>query len=440
MKIKMSENSRPTPYEVARDLYGNRYHGAEVLFVAGSIRRNEATATSDIDLVVVFPKLEHAYRESFMHQGWPVEAFVHDPESLNYFFWEIDAKDGTPSLACMVVEGQPLPEANPLVNKLKSLADQVLQMGPAKYSDDQLKNARYGINDLLDDLRCPRNHFEAKAIGAKLHEQLGDFWFRAQGKWSASDKHIPRRMQKLDPAFAQTWVQAFDMAFGGDARALIRMTETVLDQFGGAIFDGYRRDAPREWKKALPPSKNIFSDFRLSPLGSGLLSDETVLEHSKLGKIEVRLAELDDVQSLRKLLNAAYKRLADLGLNYNATFQDDELTAEGLADGRTFVLDLNGQLVGTMKLRKHNYIDERPCLYLSRFAVRPDLQGQGLGMHLLELAEQIAKREGFLCMQLDTAQPAEHLVVFYQKFGFQIRRPIYYEGKTYCSWILEKPL
>lgn len=436
----MNEISRPTPYEVARDLYENRYSGAEVLFVAGSFRRNESTATSDIDLVVVFPRLEQAYRESFVHQGWPVEAFVHDPESLNYFFWEIDAKDGTPSLPSMVVEGHPIPEISPLVNRLKSLADQVLQIGPAKYSDDQLINARYGIGDLLDDLRGPRDNFEAKTTAAKLHEQLGDFWFRVQGKWSASGKHIPRRMQKLDPAFAKIWVQAFDMAFEGDSFPLIKMTETVLDQFGGAIFDGYRRTAPKDWKKALPPSKNMDSDFKLSPVGSGLLLEETFLEHSKLGKTEVRLAHLGDVHNLRKLLNSAYKRFADLGLNYNATFQDDELTADGLADGRTFVLDLNGQLVGTMKLRKHNYIDDRPCLYLSRFAVQPNLQGQGLGLHLLKLAEQIARREGFLCMQLDTAQPAEHLVIFYQNCGFKIMRPIYYEGKTYCSWILEKSL
>lgn len=46
----MSEISRPTPYEIARELLESRYRGAEVLFVAGSIRRNEATATSDTQI------------------------------------------------------------------------------------------------------------------------------------------------------------------------------------------------------------------------------------------------------------------------------------------------------------------------------------------------------------------------------------------------------
>lgn len=241
--------SRLSPIEIAGELFVNRYPGAEVIFVAGSVCRNEATATSDIDLVIIFPNLKQAYRESFIYKGWPVEAFVHDPESLNYFFSEVDAPNAIPSLAFMVVEGNPIPAENPMVTKLKSLAHQVLDAGPAKYSEDQFKNIRYTLSDLLDDLRSPRNNFEAKAIAAKLHEQLGNFWFRAQGQWSATAKHIPRRMYKLDPDFTKLWEHAFDRAFCGKSSELIELTEKVLKDYGGYIFDGYRRDAPKDWKK-----------------------------------------------------------------------------------------------------------------------------------------------------------------------------------------------
>jgi ribosomal protein S18 acetylase RimI-like enzyme/predicted nucleotidyltransferase len=431
---------RPSPYEIAKELLETRFKGAEVVFAAGSIRRNEATASSDIDLVVVYPKLEQAYRESFTFKGWPVEAFVHDPETLNYFFWEVDAKDGTPSLPFMVVEGQAIPESHPLVNRLKSLADRVLDAGPAKYSDEQLKNLRYGISDLLDDLRSPRNDFELKTIVGKLHEQLGDFWFRAQDRWSASGKHIPRRMQKLDPSFAESWVKAFNAALSGKTIEIIALAENVLSKYGGYIFDGYRRDAPKEWRKALPPPKYLTNGISLPKIHSGLQTEEAALNHNKLGKIDIRLVTVEDIQNLRLLLNSAYKQLADLGLNFNATFLDDESTADGLVDGRTFVLYRKDQLIGTIKIRKHNYVDDRPCLYVSRLAVRPDLQKNGLGLFLMNLAERIAKREEFKCMQLDTAQPAEHLLKIYQDYGFKIIRPIYYEGNTYCSWILEKSI
>ena len=127
-------------------------------------------------------------------------------------------------------------------------------------------------------------------------------------------------------------------------------------------------------------------------------------------------------------------------LNFNATFQDYELTAEGILEGRTFVLEMADKIIATMKLQARNAIDNRSCLYIGRFAVDPNLQGQGLGLFLLNLAEKLAKRENYICMQLDTAQPAQHLIKFYQDYGFKIMKSTYFEGKTYCSWIMEKNL
>ena len=433
--------ARMSPIEIAEELFETRFSGAEVLFVAGSFRRNESTETSDIDLVVVYENLPHAFRESFLYKGWPVEAFVHDPETMNHYFWERDAMRGAPALPYMVIEGQAIPESHPLVFKLKSLADRVLEVGPQIYNEEQLIDQRYAISDLLDDLRAPRNDFEAVVIAAKLHERLGEFWFRAQGRWSASGKHIPRRMHRLDPNFAECWQVAFAEAFSGKRERLIELTEGVLDRYGGYFFDGYRKDASPEWRKPIE-NRGIEMDIDSTemPKPSGLLPDEETLCHDALGIISVRLVQSQDVPALRILLNRAYKRLSDMGLNFNATFQDDELTRIGLVDGRSFVLEHRSEIVGTVKLREFNAVDQRRCLYVSRFAVQPELQGNGLGLFLLRLAERIARREGYVCMQLDTAQPASHLLRFYQSYGFQIVRPIYYEGKTYVSWILEKTL
>src|SRR5688572_21616157 len=74
--------NRRLPVEVAKDILQKRFPKALFGFVAGSFHRGEATTTSDIDLVIIFEKLEFAWRESFMFEDWPVEAFVHDPETL----------------------------------------------------------------------------------------------------------------------------------------------------------------------------------------------------------------------------------------------------------------------------------------------------------------------------------------------------------------------
>ena len=68
--------------DAAHAIWSQRYSGADVVLAAGSIVRGEATAYSDLDLVVVYSKLPCAYRESFSFHGLPVEAFVHDPETL----------------------------------------------------------------------------------------------------------------------------------------------------------------------------------------------------------------------------------------------------------------------------------------------------------------------------------------------------------------------
>src|SRR5687767_6405747 len=110
--------------EIARSAVAQRYATAEVAFCAGSIVRGDGAAHSDIDLVVILPELKAAWRESFFHQGWPVEAFVHDASTLRYFFEEIDAKSGVPSLPQMVDEGLVVRGDQSVAGMYKQLAKQ----------------------------------------------------------------------------------------------------------------------------------------------------------------------------------------------------------------------------------------------------------------------------------------------------------------------------
>ena len=82
--------------DIAGAIRSLRYADAGAVFAAGSIVRGEGTPFSDLDLVIVYPQLERAYRESFRFDGLPVEAFVHDPATLEYFFTEVDRPTGIP--------------------------------------------------------------------------------------------------------------------------------------------------------------------------------------------------------------------------------------------------------------------------------------------------------------------------------------------------------
>jgi hypothetical protein len=245
----MPVSKRP-PIEVAAEILATKYPHALLGFVAGSFNRGEETAYSDIDLVVIFDRLEHGWRESFTFGGWPVEAFVHDPETISAFL-EDDAIEGEPCLATMIVEGPIIPQDHPLVASLKTQARQFLDNGPPVWDSQKLDSKRYAITDVLDDLRDVRNKIEAAALIGALHEQLAEFYFRANGLWSASYKQIPRKLEKADPKLAQKWNEAFLGAWAGDTNHLIRFAEDLMAQNGGLLFDGYRSDAPKDKRIAV---------------------------------------------------------------------------------------------------------------------------------------------------------------------------------------------
>jgi predicted nucleotidyltransferase len=50
--------------KITRQILDDRYPGADVIFLAGSLLRGEGTPYSDLDLVVIFERLHHAWRES----------------------------------------------------------------------------------------------------------------------------------------------------------------------------------------------------------------------------------------------------------------------------------------------------------------------------------------------------------------------------------------
>lgn len=228
-----------------------KYTGAEIIFLAGSLVRGEGTATSDLDLVVMFRSLPRAYRESFRFKQWPVEAFVHDPDTLKYFFLEQDKPSGVPSLATMVSEGIEVPGPNEFSRSLKQLAESVLSDGPPLWNQDDIDRSRYTITSLADDLKEPRSAAESAASGAALFEVLATHYFRSRGLWSAKNKMIPRKLSETDPDFSERFVSSFaDLFQAGNAQKVIKIAEDVLAPDEGWLFEGYTSFARREWRSA----------------------------------------------------------------------------------------------------------------------------------------------------------------------------------------------
>lgn len=244
--------ARIEPAEAAHKIYRERYSGAHVMFLAGSVLRGEGTPSSDLDIVVVFDRLPHAYRESFFYETWPVEAFIHDPETINYFFSEVDRPSGHPALAQMVLEGVEIPAASEFSGSLKRSAAALLEAGPPPLDEEALRKAGCFITDVVDDIRHPRTREELFASGARLYEVMADFYFRSRNLWSAKGKTIPRRLRQVDEAFYTRFCGAFDALFiEARPQPVIALAEELLRPHGGFMFDGQRFDASLEWRQPL---------------------------------------------------------------------------------------------------------------------------------------------------------------------------------------------
>jgi hypothetical protein len=233
----------------AHAIWSDRYQDADAVFAAGSIIRGEGSAHSDLDLVVVHARLANAYRESFRFDQYPVEAFVHDRETLEYFFEE-DRASGLPALPHMVAEGIEIPAANDTSRALKGRATALIMGGPPSLDAEGERRRRYAISDLLDDLRDVRPHDELVGIGTQLYEQLADYCLRCRGSWSAKGKAIARELRRSAPELCAIYGRSFDSLFQrDDAHDVIQLAEEILRARGGPLFEGYRADAPPTWRK-----------------------------------------------------------------------------------------------------------------------------------------------------------------------------------------------
>lgn len=235
--------------KTASDVYAQYYSDATVVLLAGSVVRGEATKHSDLDLIIIYDVLDRARRESFVHDGWPVEAFIHDPKTLDYFFREVDRPSGVPSLPDMVANGLEVSESNQIAIEVKALAHQVLEEGPLIWTDADRNNSRYAITDMVNDIRSPRSIHELQATLMYLYPAMANHYFRSRGIWAAKGKSIPRKLAAIDEGFANRFTAAFDAALTmADTDKIIRLSENLLEPDGGFHFDGNSRLTPKNWR------------------------------------------------------------------------------------------------------------------------------------------------------------------------------------------------
>ncbi|REB11028.1 nucleotidyltransferase domain-containing protein [Sporosarcina sp. BI001-red] len=226
------------PIKAARLFVTRYFPNCQGALMAGSVVRGEATATSDLDIIIFDKEVSSSSRHSLTEFNWPIEVFVHNLTSYQSFF-ESDRKRARPSLQRMVAEGIVLKDDG-VIESIKQEANRSLQDGPDKWTEKVIRTKRYFLTDVLEDFIGATTRAEELMIVNNLADSVQEFVLRTNGCWLGSGKWIIRELQKFDSDFADQFVNAIDRYYrDGEKTKVIELVDTVLEPFGGRLFNGF---------------------------------------------------------------------------------------------------------------------------------------------------------------------------------------------------------
>lgn len=243
------DDKRPPFLDVAKRALAKHCPGAIGAFVAGSVTRGQGTPTSDIDIAVLYDDtFEDVHRNSVIEEGWPIELFVHNPQSLDYFC-DKDRLRGMCVMPQMVATGIVIPDEHPALLLQQNKARDITMAGPPPLDKSDFDLRRYWLTDLTDDLKGAEATATRNAVLALMHDRLGDFHLRAAGNWSGFGKALLRCLKADDAGYAERFETAFATAFEGrDIEPVLALVEETLALHGGPFWEGYHSAAPPDWR------------------------------------------------------------------------------------------------------------------------------------------------------------------------------------------------
>jgi hypothetical protein len=228
------------PVAAARAVVGERYPEARWAVLGGSVLTAGRTAGSDLDIVVLCDPTDGVpHRRSLRWRGWPVELFVHDPDSLAHYL-ATDLARRQPSLPRMCATSVTVAGSDEEAGQVRQECAAALAAGPARLPAAELDKLRYALTDALDDLIHGVDAGESAVTAAVTWLRAAELALQVAGRWLGTGKWLLRELRDCDPALADRWLAARE-----DPAAVAALAREVLEAAGGPLFDGYHATGDR---------------------------------------------------------------------------------------------------------------------------------------------------------------------------------------------------
>jgi predicted nucleotidyltransferase len=228
------------PVDVANRYVRSAHPDAAAAALAGSVATGTTTETSDLDIVVLHTRRRANYAETIRFDGWLIESFVYDEESLHEWF-DREAQQRRAVAIAMWAEGIPLTDGDATAD-VQRVARERFVAGPAAFTPVELADRRYALSTALDDLEDARRMGEAYLTASDVFQRSAELLLGSNGRWQGASKWLLRRLDEFEDPEARRLIDwADDSAHSPTVLAVI--ARDVLTRSGGRLQEGHVRRA-----------------------------------------------------------------------------------------------------------------------------------------------------------------------------------------------------
>lgn len=149
---------------------------------------------------------------------------------------------------------------------------------------------------------------------------------------------------------------------------------------------------------------------------------------------QIRQANQEDVERLVAVYRSAYRENRQLGFPTKAGSATEAAIHDWLDDGRLFVAEIEGQVVGAIRFEET--ASERAKI--SRLGVHEEWKGHGIGSALLGYVEAFARADGYKAVWLTTPEEHPYLPTLYRNRGYRKTGEHPLEYREYDEIVMEK--
>lgn len=164
----------------------------------------------------------------------------------------------------------------------------------------------------------------------------------------------------------------------------------------------------------------------------------------------IRKATEEDIDLILYITKQCAFNMMDRGIyQWNETYPNRWAFENDIKCDELYVLELNNAIVGCIMvstLKDEEYVPIKwlttndSAVYIHRLAIQPKYQGKGYAQRLMDFAENLAIKNNFNSVRLDTFSQNKRNQTFYELRGYQRLGNIYFpeqsEHPFYCYELL----